>query len=67
LTAGLKVSIEIGDYSYFFKSWTMTGLRTRILHHVMHSKLSEKELKNMMIFIEQDLILKEDKGVYNHV
>jgi hypothetical protein len=42
LAAGLKVSIEIGDYSYFFKSRTMTGLRTRILHHVMHSKSSGK-------------------------
>jgi hypothetical protein len=38
LAAGLKVSIEIGDYSYFFKSRTMIGLQTRILHHVMQSK-----------------------------
>jgi hypothetical protein len=46
LTAGLKINIEINDYSYFFKSWTMTGIRTRILHHVMHSKYSGKILKN---------------------
>jgi hypothetical protein len=46
LAAGLKFSIEIDDYSYFFKSWTITGLRTRILHHVMHSLSSKKVLKN---------------------
>jgi hypothetical protein len=42
LAAGSKLSIEIDDYSYFFKSRTMTGLRTRILHHVMNSKSSGK-------------------------
>lgn len=42
LAAGLKGTIGINDYSYFFKSRTMTGLRTRILHHVMHSKCSGK-------------------------
>jgi hypothetical protein len=46
LAAGLKVSIEIGEYSYFFKIRKITGLRTCILHHVMHSKSSEKVLKN---------------------
>jgi hypothetical protein len=46
LAAGLKVIINIDDYSYFFKSWTMAGLRKRILHHVMHSKYSGKILKN---------------------
>jgi hypothetical protein len=40
LAAGLKVSIEIDDYSHFFKKRTMTGLRTHILHNVMHSKIS---------------------------
>jgi hypothetical protein len=42
LSAGLKGCIGINDYSYFLKSRTMTGLRTRILHHVMHSKCSGK-------------------------
>jgi hypothetical protein len=42
LAVGLKGCIGINDYSYFFKSRTMTGLRTRILHHVMHSKCSGK-------------------------
>jgi hypothetical protein len=42
LAAGLKGTIGINNYSYFFKSRTMTGLRTRILHHVMHSKCSGK-------------------------
>jgi hypothetical protein len=46
LAAGLKVSIEIDDYSYFFRSRTMTGLRIRILNHVTHSKSSEKILRN---------------------
>jgi hypothetical protein len=42
LAAGLKGCIGINDYSYFFKSRTMTGLRTRILRHVVHSKCSGK-------------------------
>jgi hypothetical protein len=46
LAAGLKGSIRIDDYSYCFKSRTMTGLRTRILHHILHSKGSDKTLKN---------------------
>jgi hypothetical protein len=46
LAEGLKGSIIIDDYSYCFKSRTMTGLRTRILHHVLHSKGSDKTLKN---------------------
>jgi hypothetical protein len=42
LAAGFEGCIGINDYSYFFKSRTMTGLRTRILNHVMHSKCSGK-------------------------
>jgi hypothetical protein len=42
LAAGLKGCIGINDYSYFFKSSTMTGLQTRILHYVMHSKCTGK-------------------------
>jgi hypothetical protein len=46
LAAGLKGSIRINDDSYCFKIRTMTGLRTRILHHILHSKGSDKTLKN---------------------
>jgi hypothetical protein len=46
LAAGLKGSIIIDDYSYCFKSRTRMGLRTRILHHIFHSKGSDKTLKN---------------------
>jgi hypothetical protein len=45
LAAGLKGSIRIDDYSYCFKSRTMMGLRTRILHDILHSKGSDKTLK----------------------
>jgi hypothetical protein len=46
LAAGLKGCIGINNYYYFFKSRTMTGLRTRILHHVVHSKCSGKPQRN---------------------
>jgi hypothetical protein len=46
LAAGLKGCIGINDYSYFFKSRAMTGLRIRILHHVIHSKCSWKLQRN---------------------